>query len=185
MNKSQLIVRTEDRMPEELLVVLKKGPRKTRVKSLKGGDVRSIETRYINVDFYCAYHELEVLEATHLSIVKTWVGGFNSSNFHIQTECDWLPLETAPDRPADFVSPSGSAYWYVETGVIRKSDHWLPYVASCDWSLGGQYVKGKELVGFAEWNQFTINPRFKESRAKEAAESMVILSKLESLLNRQ
>lgn len=39
----------------------------------------------------------------------------------------------ATNNDPNFVSDSGSAYWYTDEGVIRYSNHW-GYVASCIWS---------------------------------------------------
>ena len=38
----------------------------------------------------------------------------------------------ATNSDPDFLSTSGSAYWYTDEGVIRYSNHW-GYVASCIW----------------------------------------------------
>lgn len=40
-----------------------------------------------------------------------------------------------PRRQPDYVSDSGSQYWYQNDGVIRFADHWGP-VATCNWNLG-------------------------------------------------
>ena len=48
---------------------------------------------------------------------------YNSENFYMGTEASWNDAE-APEREADYVSDSGSAYWYTESGVFRKSNHW-------------------------------------------------------------
>lgn len=40
-----------------------------------------------------------------------------------------------PNREPDYISASGSAYWYVDGGVVRCSDHWGWGVASCNWYL--------------------------------------------------
>lgn len=53
----------------------------------------------------------------------------NSENFYMGTEASWADAE-APEREADYVSDSGSAYWYTESGVFRKSNHWGCEVAS-------------------------------------------------------
>ena len=64
---------------------------------------------------------------------------FNFSNFHDETIAEFT-LCDQPERPADFVSPSGSAYWNEPEGVIRQSDHWAGQHGchsqkSCVWSL--------------------------------------------------
>lgn len=54
---------------------------------------------------------------------------YNSENFYMGTEASWEDAE-APEREADYVSDSGSAYWYTEGGVFRTSNHWGYEVAS-------------------------------------------------------
>lgn len=70
------------------------------------------------------------------------------------------------ERDADYVSQSGSSYWYTDEGVYRSSDHWGEGVASCDWMLDGydegdassftyHYGKGSHM-GFAKWDDFSV-----------------------------
>lgn len=69
-----------------------------------------------------------------------------------------------PERPADYVSASGSAYWYTEAGVVRCADHWGGNVASCNWFLEGErpsmYCEryDEERAGFCAWDAFTSDP---------------------------
>lgn len=63
------------------------------------------------------------------------------NNFHDATAAIFQPCE-APDRKPDFVSESGSEYWDMGIGVIRRSDHWGCNIRSCWWALGNsQQVK--------------------------------------------
>lgn len=39
----------------------------------------------------------------------------------------------APDSEPDYISYSGSEYWYTPEGVYRRSDHWGSYISSCSW----------------------------------------------------
>ena len=77
-----------------------------------------------------------------------------------------------PDREPDFVSGSGSCYWYYDEGVIRGADHWGNGVANCDWALKlntGRTIYGvnswdvkclKEMkYGFARWTDFIQKTR--------------------------
>lgn len=59
-----------------------------------------------------------------------------------------------------YVSKSGSAYYYTKQGVYRKSNHW-GRAAKCRWVLDAgdtMYVsKGRERIGYANWNDFYEN----------------------------
>lgn len=85
----------------------------------------------------------------------------NRDNFFRDTNANFVSAEK-PDRPADYVSSSGSAYWYEDGGVYRSSDHWGSNIASCNWYLDGENIsswddeKG-ERTGFAKWSDFTSN----------------------------
>ena len=82
---------------------------------------------------------------------------YNSENFYMGTEAHWNDAE-APEREADYVSDSGSAYWYTECGVFRKSNHWGYEVASCDWFLGYDESSWEDSngirCGFCPWDVF-------------------------------
>lgn len=102
---------------------------------------------------------------------------FDSENFFVDTAANFKRA-AVPAREPDYVSGSGSAYWYSAEGVIRVSDHWGAGVASCNWSLedrnefvnvwGGKYnfQAGHSLsedslsgdaAGFCEWKNFASN----------------------------
>ena len=73
-------------------------------------------------------------------------------NFHLATSATFVPC-AKPDRAPDYVSDSGSEYWYVGDTVIRNANHW-GIVASCKWSYNGKesddYVSGAcELSEFS------------------------------------
>lgn len=72
--------------------------------------------------------------------------------FHDATAADFRPCER-PVRAADFVSPSGSAYWNTGEGVIRHADHWGRGIRSCQWFLAGGEGKACE-AGFAAYANF-------------------------------
>lgn len=96
--------------------------------------------------------------------------GATEGNFFLGTEAEFKNVtgeekeEIAAINP-DYVSDSGSRYWYTDNGVYRESDHWGKGVASCDWYLEGhgslyadefQHVHGREArIGFAEWSSFS------------------------------
>lgn len=76
-------------------------------------------------------------------------------NFHLETAALFVPCAT-PGRTPDYVSGSGSQYWYEGSTVIRCANHW-GIVASCKWSYNGkgsgEYVSGVcDLSGFYRMN---------------------------------
>ena len=79
---------------------------------------------------------------------------------------------TKPLKEPDFISSSGSCYWYSEEGVVRGSNHWGNGVARCDWALhmnNGKTVYGYDhdcsthlnhyRYGFARWVDFLFKAR--------------------------
>ena len=78
----------------------------------------------------------------------------NSLNFFDNTialfkECD------KPKRKPDFISDSGSIYWYFKKGVIRGADHWGDRVANCSWAF--EFSDGKRTYGYNPWNSKTFS----------------------------
>ncbi len=107
-------------------------------------------------------------------------GEASSDNFFENTivifeECD------GPKRKPDFVSGSGSCYWYTKKGVTRGSDHWGGGVDNCDWALhtkngkniyGAGYWKharsfAEPKYGYADWKDFLFKARLIEINGKE------------------
>ena len=89
-------------------------------------------------------------------------------------ECD------KPDREPDYVSDSGSCYWYLKDGVIRRSDHWGCGIGNCDWAYhtkenrnicGGYWKHCRSFretkYGFARWDAFLFKARLIEVGGKE------------------
>ena len=104
-------------------------------------------------------------------------------NYYTSTYAKFVECAT-PRRKPDYISSSGSKYWYTKTGVIRKSDHWSLYyrsypdktcfttsvylhavpIASCMWTLQLKNDKitvkedygdnGKILTGFCKFKNF-------------------------------
>ena len=104
-------------------------------------------------------------------------------NYYTSTYAKFVECAT-PRRKPDYISSSGSKYWYNKTGVIRKSDHWSLYyrsypdktcfttsvylhavpIASCIWTLQLKNDKitvkedygdnGKILTGFCKYKNF-------------------------------
>ena len=56
--------------------------------------------------------------------------------FSYNTRANFVSCE-APMTEPDYVSKSGSRYWYTDQGVYRESDHFGHGVRSCDWTLDG------------------------------------------------
>lgn len=65
-----------------------------------------------------------------------------------------------------YVSKSGSAYYYSKQGVYRKSNHW-GRAAKCRWVLDAGdtiYIsKGRERIGYANWGDFYENSESEKS----------------------
>lgn len=70
-------------------------------------------------------------------------------NFFIDTVACFKPFDE-PDCEPDFISESGSQYWYGEDEVgdyvVRKSDHWGSYIASCSWCFMDYHMCGNTVV---------------------------------------
>ncbi len=81
-------------------------------------------------------------------------------NFFMATAVNFEST-TRPDREPDFVSDSGSEYWYTKDGVVRGANHWID-VASCQWFLDGRDGLGSDdyeflsskRYGKAKWSDF-------------------------------
>ena len=58
-------------------------------------------------------------------------------NFNLNTIGTWILVPNYPKRNPDYISPSGSKYWYNidNRQIIRNSDHWGSDITSCDWFL--------------------------------------------------
>ena len=65
-------------------------------------------------------------------------------DFHIATFANFKKVRQVdlPKKQPDFVSKSGSRYWYDGDKVYRMSNHWGRIIASCNWLLDGFAVRG-------------------------------------------
>lgn len=68
---------------------------------------------------------------------------------------------TEPDaivgRKPDYISKSGSSYYFCDQGVYRRANHW-GRAANCRWRLEGEAkVKPGMHVGYANWTDFYPN----------------------------
>lgn len=63
----------------------------------------------------------------------------NFDNFHKGTIADFKEILRVgiPKRKPNFVSESGSKYWFTANSVIRQSDHW-GQLDTCKWTLDGR-----------------------------------------------
>lgn len=78
---------------------------------------------------------------------------YDKSNFHKRTFCIFKESDV-PSRPADYVSNSGSRYWFDESGVYRHANHW-GRAAKCKWRLLSSSGKSSRLKGgYASWSDF-------------------------------
>ena len=82
---------------------------------------------------------------------------YNKINFHKHTFCVFseMPIAEIQNRKVDYVSKSGSKYYFANEGVFRLSDHW-GRAAKCKWRLdGAKGDKGnRERLGFSLWTGF-------------------------------
>ena len=83
---------------------------------------------------------------------------FNSSNYFMATKADFTSC-AKPETKPDYISDSGSRYWYTDEGVIRFSNHWGYGIASCDWTLDG--IESSSFAdneggraGYCDWTDF-------------------------------
>lgn len=75
-------------------------------------------------------------------------------NFYKGTKADFKEIMKAgvPKRKPDFVSDSGSKYWFTANSVIRQSNHW-GQLDTCNWTLDGK--NGYKLTqGICSINNF-------------------------------
>lgn len=86
---------------------------------------------------------------------------YTKHNYFMNTEATFTRCD-APATSPDFVSDSGSSYWYTEEGVIRESNHWGRAIASCNWFIEGEARRFCELdtdgtrAAFAPWSAFEM-----------------------------
>ncbi len=88
------------------------------------------------------------------------MNNYNKFNFHKHTFCLFQQVEdtAVADLKLGYKSASGSAYFFTELGVYRKSNHW-GRAANCRWRLitNADYKNQTVIVGFAKWTDFYPN----------------------------
>lgn len=81
---------------------------------------------------------------------------YTKNNFMNGTVALFIKTEKPNCKP-DYISNSGSEYWYTEKGVYRSSNHW-DEIGTCYWNLVDSNYKWIydefEICGFAEWSNF-------------------------------
>lgn len=66
-----------------------------------------------------------------------------------------VPIQEIENRKSDFISSSGSTYYYNEIGMYRLSNHW-GRLANSKWRLEFSELESqsKTKLGFALWDDF-------------------------------
>lgn len=70
-------------------------------------------------------------------VAKDGAKPVTADDYFTATVATWERTKPPKGRP-DYVSGSGSTYWYTGEGVYRSSDHWGSSVATCSWYLRGE-----------------------------------------------
>jgi len=84
---------------------------------------------------------------------------YNKTNFFKHTYCVFTEVspEELPKGKPNYTSKSNSAYYFTETGVYRKSDHW-GRAANCRWKLNSKkYQSQANIIAYANWTDFFPN----------------------------
>lgn len=89
------------------------------------------------------------------------------------TYANWREVPSLPRemeyREPDFVSRSGSQYWYTNSGVYRKSDHWGRRIGTCEWYIDGcSYDELVSIIGYCRWDDFVDLERTSMRRDRAA-----------------
>lgn len=82
----------------------------------------------------------------------------NKDNFYMGTEANFKKANK-PNNKADYISASGSQYWYTEKGVFRFSDHWGSGINTCNWYLKDDAEGFK--CGYCSFKNFKLVREFK------------------------
>jgi len=81
---------------------------------------------------------------------------YNRYNFHKHTFCVFteVSFDAISDVKPNYISKSGSSYFFMEDGVYRLSNHW-GRAANCKWRLQNSAVSAQRTkLGFAKWSEF-------------------------------
>lgn len=92
----------------------------------------------------------------YIEVIK--IKGATVENFYKGTTAEWSPAETLgyfpKERNPDYVSDSGSEYWFTKYGVYRRSNHWGYKVATCQWFYDDKITGSELLIGYCPWTDF-------------------------------
>lgn len=85
---------------------------------------------------------------------------YSKHTFHKNTYClfQQVTIDTLPKTVPDYLSESGSKYYFTTEGVFRISTHW-GRAANCRWRLisNSMYKNQQEVCGYARWIDFQPN----------------------------
>lgn len=95
-------------------------------------------------------------------------GEADENTFFTRTMAEFKEVLEKPNREPDYISNSGSKYWYSKKGVIREADHWGDSISTCSWALKGEkkeyygdswFNATGDRYGFAKWDEFVKMPQ--------------------------
>ncbi len=87
---------------------------------------------------------------------------YNKNNFHKNTFCEFVEIETSSISKikVSYKSKSGSEYCFTKEGVYRISNHW-GRAANCRWrllsNLNSKINNSQSRIGYAKWTDFYPN----------------------------
>ena len=78
-----------------------------------------------------------------------------SVTWHKRTNIVWdeVSAEIVEGLEPNYVSKSGSAYYYLESGIVRKSNHWGRFISNCSWYLRQSSDEGRSWYIDKNFNQ--------------------------------
>lgn len=89
--------------------------------------------------------------------------------WHKRTQIVWDRVDSSiiEGLTPDYVSGSGSSYYYLEEGIVRMSNHWGHSISNCSWYLrddGERYIDcfvdkrtSKDTCGFVKYTRIYNN----------------------------
>lgn len=119
------------------------------------GKMQPVRKAWHNVLTPCSYENRRNTRKRVALLRAEIEGRHNANSFHVRTIAEYTRC-ARPRRKPDFTSPSGSKYWFTDTGVIRASDHW-GRVRSCYWTIdrmNGKPNANGEIAGHCAWEDF-------------------------------
>jgi len=99
--------------------------------------------------------------------------------FFLKTFANFEGVENVPSGNPDYISVSGSEYWYVDEYVYRRADHWNANIATCSWFLNKDEFSSENglKIGRCLLSDFKI----KDSNFNLKSENIKINSKFSQL----